>query len=110
MKTITKLWILIVTLAILAPLGLIIPRHFKAGAAWGEWGMDEMKISAGYIPAGLAKFAALWNSPLPDYGFRGWESKPLPALSIAYVISALAGIAITIGVIFLLGKFLSKKD
>ena len=110
MKTITKLWILVSILALLAPLGLVIPEHFKAGAAWGEWGIEEVKGLVGYIPAGLAKVATLWNSPVPDYAFKGWEDKPLSALSAAYVISAMLGIAVTIGVIFLLGKFLSKKD
>ena len=30
-------------LALLSPLGLILPRIMNAGAAWGEWGVDEIK-------------------------------------------------------------------
>ena len=37
MKTINKLWVLIVILAMLAPLGVILPAYFKSGPAWGEW-------------------------------------------------------------------------
>ena len=110
MKTITKLWILIAILIIFTPLGLILPEHFKAGAAWGEWGVEEIRELAGYIPKGLERLASLWNAPIPDYAFKGWEDKPMGALSLAYIASAIAGIAITIGVILLIGKFLSKKE
>ena len=110
MKTITKLWILIAALAILSPLGLFLPEHFKAGAAWGEWGSEEIRALVGYIPQGLEKFSSLWTSAIPDYVFRGWEGKPLRFLSVAYIISAIAGIAATVGAIFFIGKFFTKKD
>jgi cobalt/nickel transport protein len=110
MKTITKLWIFIVVLIILAPLGLILPAHFKAGSAWGEWGIEEIKGLSGYIPKGLERLASLWSAPIPDYAFKGWGEKPLGSLSLAYIVSAIVGITITIGVILLIGKFLSKKD
>jgi cobalt/nickel transport protein len=110
MKTITKLWILIVILAILSPIGLLLPEHFKAGAAWGEWGPDEIKELVGYIPKGLEKLASFWTAPIPDYAFKGWEEKGLRHLSLAYIISAVAGIAIVIALIYLMGKLISKKD
>ena len=109
MKTITKFWIGIVVLIILSPLGLILPDHFKAGSAWGEWGADEMRQMVGYIPKGLAKLSSLWSAPIPDYAFKGWEQKPLASLSLAYIFSAIVGIIICVGVIFILGKFISKK-
>ena len=55
MKIITKLWIGLGVLIILSPLGIILPEHFKAGSAWGEWGADEMQKLVGYIPQGLEK-------------------------------------------------------
>ncbi len=110
MKTITRLWILIAILIILTPLGLILPEHFKAGAAWGEWGVEEIRELAGYIPKGLERLASLWNAPIPDYAFKGWEDKPMGALSLAYIVSAIVGIAVTVGMTLLIGKFLSKKE
>jgi cobalt/nickel transport protein len=110
MKTITKLWILIAVLAILSPIGLLLPEHFKAGATWGEWGLGEVQSLVGYIPKGLEKLASLWCAPIPDYAFKGWETKPLQSLSIAYIISAVAGIAISIAIVFLIAKLLAKKD
>jgi cobalt/nickel transport protein len=110
MKTITKLWILIAILAILSPIGLLLPEHFKAGSAWGEWGPEEIKELVGYIPKGLEKLASFWTAPIPDYAFKGWEEKGLRHLSLAYIISAAAGIAIVIASIYLMGNLISKKD
>lgn len=109
MKTTTKLWIGIAVLIVLSPLGLFLPEHFKAGSAWGEWGIEEIQSLVGYIPKGLAKIASLWNAPMPDYAFKGWEEKGLSHLSIAYIISAIAGIIIIVIVAFVIGKILSKK-
>ena len=69
----------------LSPLGLLLPAHFKAGSAWGEWGADEMQKLVGYVPKGLEKLSSLWNAPMPDYAFKGWEEKPVATLSFAYI-------------------------
>lgn len=109
MKVTTRLWIGLAILVVLSPLGLILPERFKAGAAWGEWGAEEMEKLIGYIPRGLEKISAIWNAPLPDYVFRGWEGKGLSHLSLGYLLSAVAGISIIVIVMLLLGKILSKK-
>lgn len=109
MKTTTKLWIGMVVLAVLSPIGLFFPEYFKAGDAWGEWGVDSVKDLVGYIPRGLEKLSSLWNAPLPDYAFRGWQDKPLVSLSIAYIVSAIIGILACAGIVFILSGFLQKK-
>ncbi|MCX5710639.1 MAG: PDGLE domain-containing protein [Candidatus Omnitrophica bacterium] len=110
MKTSTKLWIGIMLLIILSPLGLLLPEHFKAGAAWGEWGMDEIRSLVGYIPSGLAKLSELWKAPLPGYTFQGWEEKGLAHTSFTYIISAIVGIALTAAVVWFMGRKLTKKE
>ena len=110
MKTTTKLWIGIVVLILLSPLGLILPEHFKSGSAWGEWGIDEIAKLVGYVPGGLARLSSLWNAPLPDYAFKGWEKKGLAHLSLAYIFSAVIGIAVIVAVVILLGKIFAGKD
>ena len=97
-------------LILLSPLGLILPEHFKAGPAWGEWGVDAMRKLAGYMPKGLARLSSLWGAPLPDYAFKGGQVKGLARLSIAYIISGLTGIALIIVVVLFIGKILTKKD
>jgi len=110
MKITTKLWIGIGALIVLSPLGLILPEHFKAGAAWGEWGAEKMQKLVGYIPHGLEKLSSLWNAPIPDYAFKGWEEKGLSCLSFAYIISAIIGISVTVVAVFAIGKILAKKE
>ena len=109
MKITMKLWIGMVVLILLSPLGLILPEHFKAGSAWGEWGADEMQKLVGYVPKGLEKLAGLWNAPIPDYAFKGWEEKGLSYLSFAYIVSAVSGIVIIVAAMYLIGKLLAPK-
>ena len=97
-------------LVALSPLGLILPQHFLAGSAWGEWGVDEIKELVGYIPKGLEKLSTFWSAPLPDYTFKGWEDKPIGALSFAYIISAVLGVLLVVLIVLLLGKAIFKKD
>ena len=110
MKITTKFWIGMAVLIVLSPLGLILPEHFKAGAAWGEWGINEMQKLAGYIPQGLEKLSSLWSAPIPGYAFKGWEEKGLFRLSLAYIISAIAGIGLAILIVMGIGKLLIKKE
>jgi hypothetical protein len=110
MKLITKFWIGLGVLVVLSPSGLLLPAHFKAGSAWGEWGADEMQKLVGYVPKGLEKLSSLWNAPMPDYAFKGWEEKPVATLSFAYIFAAMIGVLICVSVVLILGKFLSKKE
>ncbi|HLD40721.1 MAG TPA: PDGLE domain-containing protein [Candidatus Omnitrophota bacterium] len=110
MKTTAKFWLGVAVLIMLSPLGLILPKYFKAGPAWGEWGADEMRRLVGYIPEGFGKLSNLWSAPIPDYAFKGWEEKGLPGLSFAYILSAIAGIGIIILVMMVIGKLLAKKE
>jgi cobalt/nickel transport protein len=109
MRMIKKLWIGLGVLIVISPIGLILPEKFKSGSAWGEWGKNEMKELAGYIPQGLEKLASLWKAPMQDYAFKGWEGKDLSHLSLAYIASAVAGIAVIIAVVLFIGKLLTKK-
>ncbi len=109
MKLINKFWLGIMVLIILSPLGLLLPEHFKAGSAWGEWGVDEIRELVGYIPKGLEKLSSLWSAPIPDYAFKGWEARSNISLCFAYIVSAVIGVLVCIGIVAILGKFLNKK-
>ncbi|TAM38219.1 cobalamin biosynthesis protein [bacterium] len=93
MKLSAKLWVVIAVLIVLSPLGLLLPRYFKSGGAWGE----------------SPKLSNLWHAPIPDYAFKGWEEKGLPSLSFAYIISAAIGIVVVVLLALIIGKVLSKK-
>ena len=93
MKITARLWLGIAALIVLSPLGLILPEYFKSTGAWGE-----VRLSGG------------WQAPLADYGFRGWGEKGLVHSSAAYIVSAIAGIALIVIAVWLIGRILAKKE
>ncbi len=107
-STAKKLWLGLAVLALLSPVGLILPDKFKAGSAWGEWGPDEMEKMLGYVPQGMKRLAELWPAPMPDYAFKGWDKLGLGMQSLAYVASAILGIAVIAAISLLLGKIMTK--
>ncbi|MBF0512130.1 MAG: cobalamin biosynthesis protein [Candidatus Omnitrophica bacterium] len=110
MTIIKKLWLGIVVLIILTPLGLILPHYFHTQDAWGEWDPDQLKNMIGYIPQGIARLADIWKAPLPDYNFKGGGNMDMPHQCMAYVISAIIGIALISGLVFFLGKVWSRNN
>jgi hypothetical protein len=106
MKIISRLWLLIIMLILLTPLGLILPGYLNSRTPWAEWEMDELRRLVGYAPQGLAALKSVWKAPMTNYGLRGLESRPL----IGYVISAIIGILITAGAVFAIGKTLGRKE
>ena len=109
MKPITRLWIWIGILVVISPLGLVLPEFFKAGPAWGEWGIEQISEMAGYIPAGISRLSDIWTALMPDYSFRSWEGKGLLHRGLAYAVSGFLGAALSALIIFLIGRRLSSK-
>jgi cobalt/nickel transport protein len=102
-----KLWIGLVILALLSPLGVILPERFRAGGAWGEWKPEELERLAGYIPGGLKRLAGLWKAPFPDYGGSAGASATVQTLS--YIASAFIGILAVAAVIYLIAKVVMRN-
>ncbi|MBL8096424.1 MAG: cobalt transporter CbiM [Anaerolineales bacterium] len=95
------LWIGLAVMAIATPLGLLAP-----GTAWGEWGSDEFAdLGLSYVPTGLARLESVWGAPMADYeiGFLG-------NASAGYVLSALLGIAVVAGLVWLLTAALARRQ
>jgi cobalt/nickel transport protein len=93
MKEYRRFWMALIVMALVSPIGLYLPQIMKAGPAWGEWGMEEIKQMIGYAPAGMEKYADIWKAPIPDYALPGQEQAPLSHLSLSYILSALVGSA-----------------
>ena len=104
-----RLWIGLLIMTLLTPLGIYLPQKFKAGGAWGEWGREELEKLPGYVPEGLKKLTDLWKAPVPDYNFGG-ENAAFGTQVISYVISGILGVAVVIIVIYLITKFLVKHE
>jgi len=67
MKRRRKFFLVLLALALLCPLGLVLPNFFQSGGAWGEWGLEELNSLVGFVPEGMEKNTELWSAPLPDY-------------------------------------------
>lgn len=97
-----KLWIGLIVLAILAPLGMLAP-----GTAWGEWGIEELEEMGVAIPAGLQRFSDLHPFVLiPDYSLPQ-AGDSFWAQAIVYILSGLLGVGLSVGLVYLIS--LKKK-
>ena len=107
------LWIGLAALMILTPLGLL-----AAGTAWGEWSAEDFanaqtraaisNASQNYAPpaaapAGLAKLSSVWTAPMPDYAPPFMRDA-----AFGYVMSALLGAGLIIGVVLVI-NWISRK-
>jgi cobalt/nickel transport system permease protein len=94
---------LIAVLIAATPLGLL-----ATGAAWGEWGAEEIAEvvtdgeALGYTPEGLANGWSL-EALMPDYALDGMNEVA------AYILSAVIGVALLI-ILFKLFSIPFQKD
>ena len=104
-----NLWIAILILAIVSPVGIALPGLLKAGDAWGEWSLDTIQQNVGFIPEGMKKTADLWHSPIPDYSFTS-EDAPFRYQVLSYIGSAAIGIVFVYLVMTVMAKLTCRKD
>ena len=90
----------LVLLIILAPLGLL-----AVGETFGEWGPEEVKEKIGFVPPGLGQLSNFWRAPLPDYALPGGGKS---AAAATYILSALIGVVVSAGLLYLVGKKIAK--
>ncbi|MGD0154209.1 MAG: cobalt transporter CbiM [Thermacetogeniaceae bacterium] len=102
-----KLWYIIIALIVLTPIGLLAP-----GGAWGEWGADEIKNKFGFIPQGMAALRDHWHALLQDYGIPGWggDNPAFWQSAFGYIISAVVGIAIIVGLTYLFSRLVAARE
>jgi len=104
-----NLWIGLILMALLSPLGILLPGRFHAEDAWGEWGMNTIEKLLGYVPQGLKKYSELWKAPIPDYNFCS-ENASMTFQIVSYMISGFLGILATALIVFLISRFLIKHE
>jgi hypothetical protein len=103
-----KLWLGIAVMAALTPLGILLPRMFGSGGAWGEWGAAELERLLGFVPEGIRKLGELWKAPVNGYGAGAGASTGTQ--SVLYIASALLGIVLAGLLVYLISRALIKKD
>ena len=103
-----KIIIFLIVLAFLTPVGILLPVFFDAGDAWGEWSAETVEKMIGYVPEGLEKYSDTYQAPVPDYTVDT-EDPSIANQSVWYILSAIGGVAATIGVTFFIGKLIIRK-
>jgi len=102
-----KLWIGLLVIALLTPLGILLPEKFNAEDAWGEWGIDRLEKLLGYVPEGLKKLTDLWKAPVPDYNFGG-EGASKTVQVFSYIASGFLGIGACALVVFIISRLIVR--
>lgn len=99
------IYLLLALLIAATPLGLL-----AEGTAWGEWGAEEIAETIevdgqalGYVPSAMEN-GFQWSAPIPDYAASG-----LPDW-LAYVLSAIAGVAASIILFKLASAFMKDRS
>jgi len=114
----TRLGIALAALVLLSPLGLYLPAKLHAGAAWGEWGSEEIRAeiarqtgAPGYVPAGIKRSEESgWKAPLPRYALPGQQAAPLSKLSLSYIFSGAVGVAGLLLLLLATRRAWARKD
>jgi cobalt/nickel transport system permease protein len=96
--SVRPLWVALIIIIILTPLGLL-----ATGTPWGEWGVEEFKTLLGYIPEGMARLGGIWKGLMPEYGLSG--TNPV----LAYILSALLGSLVVVTSIYLWGRLWRRR-
>ncbi|MDH4163542.1 MAG: PDGLE domain-containing protein [Nitrospirota bacterium] len=109
MQTHNKLWFGIGLLALLSPLGILLPSLFNSGGAWGEWGLADLERMVGFAPEGMKHSSDLWNAPMPDYALPGQGTGRLSE-SLGYLLTGIVGIAVTVAAAYGIAKALAGKS
>lgn len=103
-----KLLLGLLVLALLTPLGIILPKLFNAGSAWGEWEPSNLASMLGFIPEGLKRTAGVWRAPVPGYSFSQAGDPAIQALS--YVLSAVFGLVLVVFLVVLLTRKVLRHE
>jgi cobalt/nickel transport protein len=103
-----KILITLLILALLTPLGILLPMVFNASDAWGEWSAETLKNLIGYVPEGLQKYSDTYAAPLSDYSMNAGDAS-VTHQSVYYILSGIIGAAVALCVTILISKIIIKK-
>lgn len=114
-RALRPLWAALAVLMLLSPIGLLVE-----GTAWGEWSAADFADPASraaiarasgnvappvVVPAGLARWASTWDSPLGDYAPSFLSSD-----RAGYVFSALFGVGLILAIFLLVDSIGMRRN
>lgn len=96
-------------MALLSPLGVILPQKLNSRGAWGEWDAETLQRMLGYVPEGLRRMTNLWSAPIAGYNF-GDEQAALFFKVVSYIISGIVGLVIVAAVMVVISRLVLKNE
>jgi len=108
-KTRKRLWAGLVIMALLSPLGILLPEMFHSGNAWGEWKTATIEKLLGFLPEGMKQYAELWKAPVPDYNLGG-EGASITVQLISCIVSGFLGMVLVALVIYFISRVVVKNE
>jgi cobalt/nickel transport system permease protein/cobalt/nickel transport protein len=107
-RRIKKVGTFFVTIAVIAPLGLIAP-----GFAYGEGNSAGVKAAFGYVPQGLQQLSGIFSAPFSGYNvqfpFFSGANAPLWHAAIGYEISGIIGVLVVGFIILGIGYLVQRR-
>lgn len=104
-----RLTVVVAVFVLLVPLGVLLPRVFGAGSAWGEWSVPELRKKLGFVPKGIEALGDLWSkAPLDRYAV--FHGRGLLPTSAGYLLAGFIGILFVLAVSYLLARVLVSGD
>jgi hypothetical protein len=103
-----KVLIVLISLCLITPVGILLPMFLNAGDAWGEWSAQTVKDLVGYVPQGLAKYAEVWKAPLTDYTINGKDTS-IVHQSGYYIVSGITGATLTYVVVLIISRLIVRN-
>jgi hypothetical protein len=104
-----KLSLGLLALALLTPLGIVLPRVFHAEETWGEWGPEHLGRVFGYVPERLSRSAHIWRAPAAGYSFSK-DGACLASQLFFYILAGLAGVILIGLAVFLLVRIVRANE
>ncbi len=99
----------LIVVALLTPLGILLPQVFHADGAWGEWGIERIAAVLGYVPEGMKATGGLWKAPVSDYTFPTGNTS-LVSRSLAYAASGILGLLLAACLVYVLMKVVKRRE
>jgi cobalt/nickel transport protein len=103
-----KILIILLSLCLITPIGILLPVFFNAGDAWGEWSAQTVNDLIGYVPEGLAKYSDVWKAPIPDYTVNSADPS-IVHQSGYYIVSGIIGATAAYAVMIVISKFIVRN-
>lgn len=94
------MWTGCAVLMLLSPIGLL-----ASGDAWGEWDVQTVGRSVGFIPSGMAHLGSIWSAAIPDYA-PTFVKNP----NLGYITAAAIGGLLIVVVTWGIAKFLANRS